>query len=299
MKHTFSILLAVLVLLAGGDGHAQALPDDARAVTWRDEAGTLGINALVGGVAAGLATSLRGGKFLDGFGRGAAGGGVAYAGKRIAAERWYGAGLVGRGVHGAGASMVGNAVEGRGVLSRVSAPLGPLTVHLGEADPLRARVTVDPWGLAKLLAMSSRDGYRMDVEATISAGAPVFYSADRLTGMSPYGSQAAGVITIDVDQSEWNARRSRITGLVGHERVHVLQHDFARIALSTPLQQRMLGESRLGRLVHRYVDVGLNLAVWEALNQAIPYEQRPWEREAYFLSRRAPGGDEEEGAIGR
>jgi hypothetical protein len=296
MKHIIGILLAVPVLLAG-QGHAQAVPDRARPVTWRDEASTLGINALVGGVAAGIAASVRGGKFLDGFGRGAAGGGVAYAGKRIAAERWFGAGLVGRGVHGAGASMVGNAVEGRGVLSRVSAPLGPLTVHLGAADPLRARVTVDPWGIANLLAMSSRDGYRMDVEATISAGAPVFYTADRLTGMSPDGSQAAGVITIGVDQSEWNAGRSGITGLVGHERVHVLQHDFARIALGTPLQQRMLGASRLGRLVHRYVDVGLNLAVWEGLNQVIPYERRPWEREAYFLSRRAPGG-EEEGGIG-
>jgi hypothetical protein len=63
---------------------------------WVADFTVLSGNVLVSAVSAGAVQKARGGSFRDGFARGAAGGAGVFAGKRIAAARWAGAGLVGR-----------------------------------------------------------------------------------------------------------------------------------------------------------------------------------------------------------
>jgi hypothetical protein len=36
------------------------------------------------------------------------------------------------------------------------------------------------------------------------------------------------------------------------------------------------------------VDLGLHAVLWLGLNAIVSYDDRPWEREAYFLSERPP-----------
>lgn len=94
---------------------------------------------MLGGLTAGIVQRLRGGSFSDGFARGAVGGAVAYAGRRIAAERFDGAGLLGRQVGAVGASVVRNASERRPSLERLFFPAGPLHVYWAGATTAACR----------------------------------------------------------------------------------------------------------------------------------------------------------------
>ncbi|MGH7477889.1 MAG: hypothetical protein ACRELD_16625, partial [Longimicrobiales bacterium] len=61
---------------------------------WLGELAFLGGNAALGGLTAGLLRAVRGGSFWEAFRNGFAGGALAYAGRRIAAEQVAGAGLL-------------------------------------------------------------------------------------------------------------------------------------------------------------------------------------------------------------
>ena len=75
-------------------GSAQISVEDTS--PWLTEVGFVGINAVLGGVTAGVTSLIRGNSFSDAFTAGALGGTMSYAGKRVAASRFYGAGLIGR-----------------------------------------------------------------------------------------------------------------------------------------------------------------------------------------------------------
>src|SRR5688500_10942351 len=103
--------------------------------TWVGQFTVAGANALLSGVTAGVIQELRGGSFSDGFARGALGGVVIYAGKRVAMDRFAGAGLLGREVAAVGTSMVRNAADGVGLLDRVVLPVGPVRVYWQRTEP--------------------------------------------------------------------------------------------------------------------------------------------------------------------
>src|SRR5512133_49653 len=107
MRRLRGTLLALCLLaLAPAILSAQCLPtpippDEAPPCTqryphWAGELASIGGNALLGGLSAGIMQELRGGSFRSGFTRGALGGTAIYVGKRIDAERFEGAGLLGR-----------------------------------------------------------------------------------------------------------------------------------------------------------------------------------------------------------
>ena len=103
-------MIAASCLSAAAPLHAQApRSDDWSAPQWVGDVTFLGLNALTSGLSAGLLQVVRGESFTDGFARGALGGSVHYAGMRISAQRFDGAGLLGRQVSAAGISMVRNA----------------------------------------------------------------------------------------------------------------------------------------------------------------------------------------------
>lgn len=254
------------------------------------ELATLGINAALGGLSAGVLQQLRGGSFGRGFVAGAAGGAVAFAGKRLAVERFDGAGLLGRELHAVGASMVANAGEGRGALSRVALPLGPVRLHVGAGTRPALKLDLAA-GVALAYGLAQADT-RLDWGHTLSGGAPVFYTTPRRVGYEPTGQHSAGVIWVEADEVEWRARGNRVGTALAHERVHVLQHDFALAVVSTPLQRELAARVPRGERVGRHLELGLHFPIWRGLNEVVGYERRPWEREAFFLSNRTAGVDD-------
>lgn len=57
-------------------------------------------------------------------------------------------------------------------------------------------------------------------------------------------------------------------------------------AFEMPLETSILNKILGGSTVHRFVDLGLNVPLLSVLNGAVPYINRPWEREARTLARR-------------
>lgn len=250
--------------------------------TLGDQAAVLGLNALVGGVAGGLAQGMRGGSFRDGFVRGAAGGAVIYAGKRVAVEPFDGAGFLGREVAAVGGSMVRNAGGGRPLFSEVVLPLGPSRIYLRPGQEAPVRLQLDAPALVMLGLAALDDRYSFDAGASLSAGAPVFRQRDHVPLERWAGRSRGGLILLrGRADSEPLARRRQVAA---HERVHVLQYDQGFLMLGAPLEEAVLPLLPGGAAASRYVDFGLELPFWALAHRVIDYQARPWEKEAGLLS---------------
>lgn len=246
---------------------------------------TAAINAALGGVTAGALRMLRGGSLRQGLTSGAigaAGGALVYAGKRVAVERWSGAGFVGREVAAVGSSVVWNASAGRGMVDRLVLPVGPVRLYVATDAGFRVTPKLD-LSSAVAMAFAAGDG-GVDWKRTFSAGAPVFRRSEPFAESGVGGRHAAGVITyhdplLDGGPSESSLR------ILSHEQVHVIQHDQAFLFWSEPAEEALLGTTRAGRALRRHLDLGLDVAAAALAKEVIGYESRPWEREAYLLSR--------------
>lgn len=288
-----AILLAVLALSPAGAAAAQHSPaptgpvlDDRDrwvAPRWVGDVTFVAVNALVGGLTAGLTQRVRGGDFLDAFVGGAGGGAVAYAGRRLAVQRFDGAGLAGRQLSALGVSMARNAGEGRPSLERLMFPLGPLHLHVDRSSGVRVRPKVHLLGLAQAGRLALYEETELDWRLSLSAGAPVFRAPGRTLRFE--GEHAAGLVvhgSIVLGES----REINDARLFAHERVHVLQSDFAFLTLSDPVEAWLVDAVAPARVLYRYVDLGatawvlgIGLSRWIDL----AYDDRPWEIEARFL----------------
>ena len=136
---------------------------------------------------------------------------------------------------------------------------------------------------------------RFDLSESVSSGAVVFRRYVS-AGQVPWeGVQVAGVVQIrhapyEKDDGVTVAQdvRDFLAGVTAHERVHVLQYDQSFLLWSAPAEDAVLDRSRAGRALHRNFDLGVGVALWASMNAAIPSDDRPWEREAYFISRTFP-----------
>lgn len=258
---------------------------------WVGEVAGLGVNTLLGGMTAGLIQLAHGGSFQDGFARGSLGGALIFGGKRIAVERFAGAGLLGREVAAIGTSIVRNASDARPSLESVMLPLGPIRLYLLDTDAgLRVRPKLD-------LVTTLATGYAIavpelewDAADSWSAGAPVFRVKDRLIRgrgdeetveeIGASGITRAGTIYL-----------SDVPGLdyaedFAHERVHVIQYDHFFWTWTSPAEQWLLTRLPGGSHLGRYVDLNLSPLVTSGLSLAFKrYQHRPWELEAEFLAR--------------
>lgn len=196
----------------------------------------LSLNAAVGGLTAGLWRELSGGSFGEGLTGGMLGGSVVYAGKRVAAEGFPGAGFLGRDLAAAGSSVVRNAADGRPLLDSLSLPAGPFRLYLSPLDGTPPRLEVEVSDLYWTAYGLAEGRLTLDPAESLSAGAPVFQSDRSLLdtdGRSVHGAAATGVIFL----SPMSERQRRQT--LPHERVHVLQSDFAHQAWFRPLETRL------------------------------------------------------------
>lgn len=255
--------------------------------TWTGELAVLGGNMLLSGVSAGVLHRLKGGSFGDAFLRGLGGGAVIYGGKRVAVERFGGAGLVGREVAAVGASMVRNAGEGRGPLELVVLPLGPARLYLQQAAP-RVRVRADLFSLGWLLYAIHEPELRFDGAMSLSAGAPVFLTDNRIFRIDADTAHAHGIaetgVILLIDVPAFGREFSR--QVFQHERTHILQMDQLFMSVTGPAEERAMAATPGLRRIAPYVDVNLSGALMRLLNGMIPaYLDRPWETEATFFAR--------------
>jgi len=259
---------------------------DWTAPRWVGDVAFVSTNALLGGLTAGVMRRLDGGEFRDGFASGALGGATTYAGRRVAVARFDGAGLLGRQVSGVGASMVRNAGEGDGILDKIVFPLGPVRLHVDRTREFRVQPRVSLHDLAWTVGFALRSGTEFDASASLSAGAPVFRSPLRRfrgpDGEGTDGVAVAGVIGLS------DVPEERLRTVFPHERVHVLQNDFAFLVWSDPAESRLLSRHRWGEALYRWVDVGVTFpALRGGLYRAFDVEHGDqWaEIEAKFLDR--------------
>jgi len=285
------LLAFILIATFASGGAAPILAQDSaqwRAPRWVGDITFLSSNAILGGLTAGVAQSLRGGDFRDGFARGALGGATAYVGRRVAAERFDGAGLLGRQVSSVGASMVRNASEGRPTLETVVLAFTPVRLQVDRSDGWEVSPRVNLRDLFWLASFALRSETEFDLSMTLSAGAPVFRSPMRSfidsDGVSVDGVQTSGVIGLSDVPDEM------LRTAFAHERVHVLQHDFAILLWSDPVEARLMGAHRITASLYRYLEPGVVFPGLRRLTYrafSIDHSRQPAEIEAMFLDRRA------------
>ena len=233
----------------------------------------LATNTLLGGLTGGVSALLRGEPVVEGFVTGAAGGGLVYAGKRLAGEGWSGSGLIGRQIASVGSSLIGNAAAGRGPLDRVALGLGPVHVYIGRERPAAWRL--DAAGTGLLLWGLLSDGIELRLTESISTGAVVFHSER--------GDEFAGPGIIFFHRGADPERREYV---LAHEIVHILHFDQTYLSWSDPVESWLASGSPAARAIHRHVElnvIGFGIGIlgtrrWE-------HRDRPWEIEAMFLAR--------------
>jgi hypothetical protein len=276
ITRTVCPVLTALVLLTAWAAPARAQQE------WRPsdvtgELAYLGFNTLAGAITAGIAAKIRGHDFSDAAIRGALGGAVVYAGKRIVVADLPAAGLVGRQVAAVGTSVVRNAGAGAGAFERLVLPLAVLRLHIHVPGRRVEAARLNLIELGVLAWAATRDELAFDPGASLASGAPVFDAPDhRLRALDDfaYGIMAAGVVLVGREPPPGRER------VIGHELVHVLQHDFYHTTLAQPAESFLLRLLPFGSRIDRFIDVG----VLSPVLLGITY--RALESEADFLDSR-------------
>jgi hypothetical protein len=238
------------------------------------------LNAAIGGATSGLFALARGYPVLPAIGKGMAGGTVAFAGRAISGQDGSGAGFVGREVSAVGASMIANASDGRGILSRVALPLGPITLHIEHDSTTSLRAAVDVLATIFTAYAIAHPDFSFDWSASMSAGVPVFHAPTVQEDRNWRGGMVAGTILLrfDRDHPEWRQIRA-------HEQVHIGQHDLSARIWGEPLEAWLLGLLPRGDRVARHTDLGLDFLLWAGLHFLVSdHRAVPWEREARLLA---------------
>jgi hypothetical protein len=249
---------------------------------WVEHFTVLSANAAVGALTGGIIQVLRGGAFADGFARGALGGALVYAGKRVAAEPSWGAGMLGRQIAAVGASVVSNAATGRPSFERVALPIGPLPVWLAieQVPRVSIRPTLDLGAAIWIGSNLSDKRLSLDAGRSFSAGAPVFSAVLRTVRAGDdiaQGVMVSRTITLSDPLTGYPYDLART---LAHERIHVLQSDFSLLAWSAPLAEAVARRIPGGRRLTRWVLFDL----FQLLPPSM-WPDAPWEDEAEFFSR--------------
>ncbi len=279
-----TVLASVLLATGGVQVSGQVSPPPPTQWTRPVSQGVdLAVNAGLGALTAAVRAHLAGRPFWRAFTQGAAGGAVAYGGKRIIGTRVPAVGFLGRQVAAVGGSMVRNAGDGRAPFAGAVLPIGPIRLYLGEPPDAAGRsrgvrVKLDFAGALALAYIATRPGAHFDAGASVLAGTPVFTNVPE---QFPHlGEQVAGVIGL-LGRPPY----PRIN--IAHELVHVVQYDFTFLAWGEPAERVLAPHVSAGNLVHPYVDVGLNvLLIWLGDGIITNDEQRPWEHEAVLMTTR-------------
>jgi hypothetical protein len=222
--------LALLIFVPQG----ASAQDDARGQpTWAVDIGVAGANIVVGALTAAATAAIRGEDVSEAFLKGAAGGAVVFAGKRVAVERFAGAGLLGRQIASVGTGMVVDGGHGREWLREVWLPIGPAWIQVRPETGRRARVNLQEVGI--LIWAATRSELDFDLGRSVTNGAPVFVARGHHIERSsdrPGGLAIGGVILLGAPVEGSNREVTQ-----RHENVHVIQRDYVLSTVSRPIEQ--------------------------------------------------------------
>jgi hypothetical protein len=256
---------------------------------WAGPISILSTNVLIGASTAGIVQKLRGGSFRDGFARGALGGLVHFAGKRVVVGDFDGAGLLGRQIASVGSSIVRNASEARAMFETVILPVGPVRLYVGTGAQRGVRAKVDVASLVWAAYAISERELVIDGGMSASAGILVFKTRNKYLRQKGATDDLGGVATANmVFLSDVNALgQANRQRAFGHERVHILQQDAILSTLTAPISTWLLQRIPVGSTLERYVDVNISNQVLSALTVFFPdHADQPWEVEAEYLARK-------------
>lgn len=241
-------------------------------------------NAGIGAVTAAANRWFRGERGFAALRDGAIGGALAYGGKRLAVERFTGAGFAGRQVGAIGHSVIRNAGDRRPLLRRLVLPVGPFRLYVRpDSVRLRARIDLPTTVYALLASLNDND---LDLHASLSSGAMVFKSGRRplsdSEGRCLAGFALGGVIVMnDIARLGTDNRNPGYA----HERVHVGQYDQLFLTISDPLEEKLAGDATW----KRYIDLNLLSPVLLVPALLMPFDELPWEMEAARITRQTFG----------
>jgi hypothetical protein len=280
--------LVILLLLFARTAHAQTdtASYSTRAPSWVAQFTALSANAVLSGLTAGLFREIRGGSFQDGFTRGAMGGAIIYSGKRVAVERFTGAGLVGREIAAVGASVVRNASDGIGSFDRLILPASVTRIYWNRAAREIA-VKLDAVAAGYAIYGITEKHLELDTRKSLCSGTFVFKTDNEIIITRGGATHAAGIsragLVLLADVPAWGT--DFLERAFAHERVHVLQDDQLFITLNDHADDWAFSKLH-ARRVSRYVDINVTTEALRLLSRAIPrHADRPWEIEAIYLTR--------------
>ena len=219
--------------------------------------------------------------------KGALGGSVSYAGKRIAVESWSAAPLLGRVINAAGASMVAQAaVPTNSLLDSIQIPLGPVSLHFSAR--LRPGVSINVNEAVILASALAMDELRFDREYSLKAFTPVFRT--RNTRMRTDGGEFTTGTTVGRTIVLDGVLVAAGSASFPHEVVHLLQIDFMQVTWDQPLERavrtRIPGMNWVPRWLHAGALMPGILAVDQRLGDGrgvFLYKHMEWE--AQWLDR--------------
>ena len=258
-----------------------------RAPSWTAHFATFSANTVLGALTGGVIQELRGGSFKDGFARGALGGAIIYGGKRITAERFFGAGLIGREFSAVGSSVVRNASDGIGTFDRLIMPAGFLRVYW-QRNTGSVQVKVDVYSAGLVVYGIAEGDLKFDRRESFSAGAAVFRTNNEVItygeGRQHAGGVSRGGLILRSYVPAWGDEF--LERALAHERVHVAQDDQLFITLNDHVDDWLFTKLGPARSLTRYVDLNGSSEFLRLMTRAIPrYGDRPWELEAIYLTR--------------
>lgn len=269
-------LIAVSALLAG-----RAPPISAQ-VSMNTRAEDLGINAAVGAVTATVWSIARGRGVKRAALQGLIGGATIGVARQVAASPFSGSGFVGRELSAVGVSALKSAGSDHTTLSF---PVGPVELQLTDGREFDWRVNAT-YAVAAVMNSVSRT---TRIDATLSLYSGTFVFRDNRETLHTSNGEARGSEFfggIKIAKSAF-ANSNGAPNVLYHENVHVLQDDYLAFAVANPIEKLVLDRVSIGRRITRHVDVGLlSLGLNGLANSLVPYDSRPWEREAYALTPR-------------
>jgi hypothetical protein len=239
----------------------------------------LAINTAIGSVTGLVWATIRHSPKAKGALQGAAGGALMSAGRQIAATAFNGSGFVGREISATGVSLTATTGEPK---TNLSFPLGPVSVECSE-DSFDWRLNVVDF--IAIVGLSLSPNTRLDLRKSLSSGAAVF--RDRHASFGQRGDFDIMAIsefgTVRLSRSAFEPFTGK-ANVMYHENVHILQDDYFQEAIALPAERQVIQHLPFGRRFLRHLDLGVAGPVLEGAMSPIPYESRPWEREAYALT---------------
>jgi hypothetical protein len=208
------------------------------------------VNVGLSAITSGVVSLARHESFRRGLLGGGAGGGLGFLGKLVAVDPSVGAPFIGRQIGAIGASLTRSAALGDSFFDQVVLPVGPLRVYLKLKDPGTTTVRVDlesvVWTAYGLLT----DRFSLDVGKSLSTGAFVFTSPERLfSDVTAVGRVGGGNIFLDRTRADW---------VLYHEAAHLLQIDYLKISMGEPLERWIAGRAKLDHVpVWSLIDLGV------------------------------------------